>query len=55
MDFLVNHFSVSAQNPKRLGIKDERGTFFEMVRILKDRKFTSFVGVKNVKVDFISK
>lgn len=31
--FPCQSFSVSAQNPKRLGIKDEKGTlFFEMVR-----------------------
>lgn len=47
--FPCQSFSVSAQNPKRLGIKDERGTlFFEMVRILKDRKPSAFVA-ENVK------
>ena len=47
--FPCQSFSVSAQNPKRLGIKDERGTlFFEMVRILKDRQPLAFVA-ENVK------
>lgn len=47
--FPCQSFSVSAQNPKRLGIKDERGTlFFEMVRILKDRQPLAFFA-ENVK------
>ena len=47
--FPCQSFSVSAQNPKRLGIKDERGTlFFEMVRILKDRQPKAFIA-ENVK------
>lgn len=47
--FPCQSFSVSAQNPKRLGIKDERGTlFFEMVRILKDRQPKAFLA-ENVK------
>lgn len=47
--FPCQSFSVSAQNPKRLGIKDERGTlFFEMVRILKHRQPMAFVA-ENVK------
>lgn len=47
--FPCQSFSVSAQNPKRLGIKDDRGTlFFEMVRILKDRQPLAFVA-ENVK------
>lgn len=47
--FPCQSFSVSAQNPKRLGIKDERGTlFFEMVRILRDRQPVAFVA-ENVK------
>ena len=34
--FPCQSFSISAQNPPRLGYKDERGKlFFEMVRILK--------------------
>lgn len=37
--FPCQSFSISAQNPPRLGCKDERGMlFFEMVRILKERK-----------------
>lgn len=37
--FPCQSFSISAQNPPRLGYKDERGMlFFEMVRILKDKK-----------------
>lgn len=47
--FPCQSFSVSAQNPKRLGIKDERGKlFFEMVRILKERQPLAFVA-ENVK------
>lgn len=47
--FPCQSFSVSAQNPKRLGIKDEKGTlFFEMVRILKDHKPKAFFA-ENVK------
>lgn len=47
--FPCQSFSVSAQNPKRLGIKDERGTlFFEMVRILKEKQPIAFVA-ENVK------
>lgn len=47
--FPCQSFSVSAQNPKRLGIKDERGTlFFEMVRILRERQPIAFVA-ENVK------
>jgi len=47
--FPCQSFSVSAQNPKRLGIKDERGTlFFEMVRILKERQPIAFIA-ENVK------
>ena len=43
-------FSIVAQNPKRLGIKnDESGKlFFEMVRILKKRQPMAFIG-ENVK------
>lgn len=47
--FPCQSFSVVAQNPKRLGYKDERGKlFFEMVRILKDKKPKVFVA-ENVK------
>lgn len=47
--FPCQSFSVSAQNPKRLGIKDEKGTlFFEMVRILKERMPIAFLA-ENVK------
>ena len=47
--FPCQSFSVSAQNPKRLGIKDEKGTlFFEMDRILKDHQPKAFFA-ENVK------
>lgn len=47
--FPCQSFSVSAQNPKRLGIKDERGTlFFEMVRVLKEKQPIAFIA-ENVK------
>lgn len=47
--FPCQSFSVSAQNPKRLGIKDDRGKlFFEMVRILKNRQPIAFIA-ENVK------
>lgn len=47
--FPCQSFSVVAQNPKRLGYKDERGKlFFEMCRILKDKKPKVFVA-ENVK------
>lgn len=47
--FPCQSFSVSAQNPKRLGIKDDRGLlFFEMVRILKEKKPKAFLA-ENVK------
>ncbi len=47
--FPCQSFSVSAQNPKRLGYKDARGKlFFEMCRILKDKQPAVFVG-ENVK------
>lgn len=37
--FPCQSFSISAQNPPRLGYKDERGMlFFEMVKILKERQ-----------------
>jgi len=42
-------FSIVAQNPPRLGYKDERGRlFFEMCRILTDRKPICFIA-ENVK------
>lgn len=40
---------ISAQNPPRLGYKDERGMlFFEMVKILRERKPRFFIA-ENVK------
>ena len=47
--FPCQSFSISAQNPPRLGFKDERGMlFFEMVKILKKRKPRFFIA-ENVK------
>lgn len=47
--FPCQSFSIVAQNPKRLGIKDDRGKlFFEMCRILKDKKPLCFIA-ENVK------
>lgn len=47
--FPCQSFSISAQNPPRLGYKDERGKlFFEIVRILKSKKPRFFVA-ENVK------
>lgn len=47
--FPCQSFSISAQNPPRLGYKDERGMlFFEMVKILKDKKPRAFIA-ENVK------
>lgn len=47
--FPCQSFSIIAQNPKRLGIKDEKGMlFFEMCRILKDRQPKCFIA-ENVK------
>ena len=47
--FPCQSFSIVAQNPKRLGIKDEKGMlFFEMCRILKERKPKCFIA-ENVK------
>lgn len=47
--FPCQSFSISAQNPPRLGYKDERGMlFFEMVKILKERKPRFFIA-ENVK------
>lgn len=47
--FPCQSFSISAQNPPRLGYKDERGMlFFEMVKILKARQPRFFIA-ENVK------
>lgn len=47
--FPCQSFSVIAQNPPRLGIKNETGQlFFEMVRILKEKKPLCFIA-ENVK------
>lgn len=47
--FPCQSFSVAATNPPRLGYKDIRGQlFFEMVRVLKDRKPAVFIA-ENVK------
>ena len=47
--FPCQSFSISAQNPPRLGFKDERGMlFFEMVKILKERSPRFFIA-ENVK------
>ena len=47
--FPCQSFSIIAQNPKRLGVKDERGKlFFEMCRILKERQPKCFIA-ENVK------
>ncbi len=47
--FQCQSFSISAQNPPRLGYKDERGMlFFEMVKILKERQPRFFIA-ENVK------
>jgi DNA (cytosine-5)-methyltransferase 1 len=47
--FPCQSFSIVAQNPKRLGIKDDRGKlFFEMCRILRDRQPKCFIA-ENVK------
>lgn len=47
--FPCQSFSISAQNPPRLGYKDERGMlFFEMVKILKERSPRFFIA-ENVK------
>lgn len=47
--FPCQSFSVIAQNPKRLGYKDDRGKlFFELCRILKEKKPRVFVA-ENVK------
>lgn len=47
--FPCQSFSIVAQNPKRLGIKDDKGKlFFEMCRILKDKQPLCFIA-ENVK------
>lgn len=47
--FPCQSFSIIAQNPKRLGVKDDRGKlFFEMCRILKERQPKCFIA-ENVK------
>lgn len=47
--FPCQSFSIVAQNPKRLGVKDDRGKlFFEICRILKDRQPMCFIA-ENVK------
>lgn len=47
--FPCQSFSISAQNPPRLGYEDEKGTlFFEMVKILKEKQPRFFVA-ENVK------
>lgn len=47
--FPCQSFSVVAQNPPRLGYKDEKGKlFFEMVRILEERRPLCFIA-ENVK------
>ena len=47
--FPCNSFSIVAQNPKRLGIKNEDGKlFFEMVRVLKKWQPKAFIA-ENVK------
>lgn len=47
--FPCQSFSIIAQNPKRLGIKDDKGTlFFEMCRILREKQPKCFIA-ENVK------
>lgn len=47
--FPCQSFSIVAQNPKRLGYKDQRGMlFFEMCRILRDKQPKCFIA-ENVK------
>ena len=47
--FPCQSFSIVAQNPKRLGVKDEKGTlFFEMCRILREKQPKCFIA-ENVK------
>lgn len=47
--FPCQSFSIVAQNPKRLGVKDDKGKlFFEMCRILKEKQPLCFIA-ENVK------
>lgn len=47
--FPCQSFSIVAQNPKRLGVKDDRGKlFFEMCRILREKQPRCFIA-ENVK------
>jgi DNA (cytosine-5)-methyltransferase 1 len=47
--FPCQSFSISAQNPPRLGYKDDRGKlFFEMVNVLKEKQPRFFIA-ENVK------
>jgi DNA (cytosine-5)-methyltransferase 1 len=47
--FPCQSFSIVAQNPKRLGVKDDRGMlFFEICRILRERQPKCFIA-ENVK------
>lgn len=47
--FPCQSFSIIAQNPKRLGVKDDKGKlFFEMCRILRDKQPKCFIA-ENVK------
>ncbi len=47
--FPCQSFSISAQNPPRLGYKDERGMlFFEMVKVLREKSPRAFIA-ENVK------
>jgi len=47
--FPCQSFSIVAQNPKRLGVKDERGMlFFEMCRVLREKNPRCFIA-ENVK------
>ena len=47
--FPCQSFSIVAQNPKRLGVRDEKGKlFFEMCRILKEQHPKAFIA-ENVK------
>ncbi|MEI7987209.1 MAG: DNA (cytosine-5-)-methyltransferase [Armatimonadota bacterium] len=47
--FPCQSFSVVAQNPPRLGVKDQKGQlFFEMTRILREKKPSAFIA-ENVK------
>ncbi|MEI7669178.1 MAG: DNA (cytosine-5-)-methyltransferase, partial [Pseudomonadota bacterium] len=47
--FPCQSFSISAQNPPRLGFKDDRGKlFFEMINVLQEKNPRFFIG-ENVK------